>query len=138
MASCQYFKDMSLLFLTYKQIYCDVTRPTERSNSSGLMVPEQSSLRRHSTGNAALSPAALKSLRDAAAAAQDVKNKLTENRRPSYGRLPIQQQQQQQMVCTFCHSCTCQVCFDPVGRGGGLVVSVLAYYSDDPSLNPAD
>ena len=24
-----------------------------------------------------------------------------------------------------------------VGRGGGLVVSVLAFYSDDPSSNPA-
>ena len=24
------------------------------------------------------------------------------------------------------------------GRGGGQVVSVLAFYSDDPSLNPAD
>ena len=24
-----------------------------------------------------------------------------------------------------------------LGRGGGLVVSVLAFYSDDPSLNPA-
>ena len=24
-----------------------------------------------------------------------------------------------------------------MGRGGGLVVSVLAFYSDDPSLNPA-
>ena len=24
------------------------------------------------------------------------------------------------------------------GRGGGLEVSILAYYSDDPSLNPAD
>ena len=23
------------------------------------------------------------------------------------------------------------------GRGGGLVVSALAFYSDDPSLNPA-
>ncbi len=60
------------------------------------MVPEQSSLRRHSTGNAAVSAAALKSLRDAAAAAEGVKNKLSEQRRPSYGRLPVQQQQQQQ------------------------------------------
>ena len=25
-----------------------------------------------------------------------------------------------------------------MGRGGGQVVSVLAFYSDDPSLNPAD
>ena len=25
----------------------------------------------------------------------------------------------------------------PIGRGGGRVVSVLAYYSDDPSSNPA-
>ena len=25
-----------------------------------------------------------------------------------------------------------------MGRGGGLVVSVLAFYSDDPSSNPAD
>ena len=25
-----------------------------------------------------------------------------------------------------------------MGRGGGLVVSVLAIYSDDPSLNPAE
>ena len=24
------------------------------------------------------------------------------------------------------------------GRGGGQVVSVLAFYSDDPSLNPAE
>ena len=24
------------------------------------------------------------------------------------------------------------------GRGGGLEVSVLAFYSDDPNLNPAD
>ena len=24
-----------------------------------------------------------------------------------------------------------------MGRGGGLVVSILAFYSDDPSLNPA-
>ena len=24
------------------------------------------------------------------------------------------------------------------GRGGGQVVSVLAFYSDNPSLNPAD
>jgi hypothetical protein len=72
------------------------SRIGERSSSSGLMVPEQSSLRRHSTGNAAISAAALKSLKDAAAAAEDVKNKLSEQRRPSYGRLPLQQQQQQQ------------------------------------------
>ena len=26
---------------------------------------------------------------------------------------------------------------NPLGRGGGLVVSVLAFYSDDPSSNPA-
>ena len=25
-----------------------------------------------------------------------------------------------------------------MGRGGGQVVSVLAFYSDDPSSNPAD
>ena len=25
-----------------------------------------------------------------------------------------------------------------MGRGGGLVVSVLAFYSDDPSSTPAD
>ena len=25
-----------------------------------------------------------------------------------------------------------------LGRGGGQVVSVLAFYSDDPSSNPAD
>ena len=25
-----------------------------------------------------------------------------------------------------------------MGRGGGLVVRVTAFYSDDPSLNPAD
>ena len=25
-----------------------------------------------------------------------------------------------------------------LGRGGGQVVSVLAFYSNDPSLNPAD
>ena len=24
-----------------------------------------------------------------------------------------------------------------MGRGGGLVVNILAFYSDDPSLNPA-
>ena len=60
------------------------------------MVPEQSSLRRHSTGNSAVSPAALKSLRDAAAAAEDVKNKLSDQRRPSYSRLPVQPQQSQQ------------------------------------------
>ena len=24
-----------------------------------------------------------------------------------------------------------------MGRGGGLVFSILAFYSDDPSLNPA-
>jgi hypothetical protein len=65
------------------------------------MVPEQSSLRRHSTGNAAVSAAALKSLRDAAAAAEDVKNKLSEQRRPSYGRLPLQQQLNQQVIFKF-------------------------------------
>ena len=25
-----------------------------------------------------------------------------------------------------------------VGRGGGIMVSILAFYSDDPSSNPAD
>ena len=58
------------------------------------MVPDQSVLRRHSTGNASVSAAALKSLRDAAAAAQEVKNKLGEQRRPSQGRLPSQPQPQ--------------------------------------------
>ena len=28
--------------------------------------------------------------------------------------------------------------FTKNGRGGGLMVCVLAFYSDDPSLNPAD
>ena len=82
--------------LNYIQILKSYFRITERSISSGLMVPEQSSLRRHSTGNSAVSPAALKSLRDAAAAAEDVKNKLSDQRRPSYSRLPVQPQQSQQ------------------------------------------
>ena len=29
-------------------------------------------------------------------------------------------------------------CLKILGRGGGQVVSVLAFYSDDPSSNPAD
>ena len=36
-----------------------------------------------------------------------------------------------------------KICFqkvkqEKVGRGGGQVVSVLAFYSDDPSSNPAE
>ena len=29
-------------------------------------------------------------------------------------------------------------CLKILGRGGGQVVSVLAFYSDDPSSNPAE
>ena len=32
---------------------------------------------------------------------------------------------------------TCIMIWQKEGRGGGQVVSVLAFYSDDPSSNPA-
>ena len=33
---------------------------------------------------------------------------------------------------------TCIMIWQKEGRGGGQVVSVLAFYSDDPSSNPAE
>ena len=32
----------------------------------------------------------------------------------------------------------CQIIIVTFGHGGGQVVSMLAFYSDDPSLNPAE